>query len=164
MLRRPSCRSHVGPVIGYLLGNLSVSLIYLRQIFCFHILAIYRPERWLDSSEHRVHNWCDERGGDHQFIPNIYKTVRTFTISAPIRAQYHHYRLYRLVGRLFTNVRSQLKRATKHLAPIIQDRRRHIEEYGSYWEDKPVRLLTSWSRSTQRTGHFFIDRSICCLG
>ena len=64
-------------------------------------------------------------------------------LSLPPFVHNHHYRLYRFLGRLFTSVRSQIKRTTKHLAPIIQDRRRHIEEYGSDWEDKPVRLLTS---------------------
>jgi hypothetical protein len=43
-----------------------------------------------------------------------------------------------VAGRLLTNVNAQVKRGMRHLVPIIQDRQRHIDEYGKDWVDKPV--------------------------
>jgi len=43
-----------------------------------------------------------------------------------------------IAGRLFTNVDVQVRRGMRLLAPVIEDRQRHIDEYGKEWEDKPV--------------------------
>lgn len=46
--------------------------------------------------------------------------------------------IFRIAGRLFTKVESQVRRQMRHLGPIIEERRRGLEEYGDDWEDKPV--------------------------
>ncbi|KAF8844252.1 cytochrome P450 [Paxillus ammoniavirescens] len=48
-----------------------------------------------------------------------------------------------LVARFMTSVPGSARRAMKHLGPIIEDRRKHLEEYGKDWADKPNDFL-SW--------------------
>ncbi|KIJ13827.1 hypothetical protein PAXINDRAFT_13375 [Paxillus involutus ATCC 200175] len=48
-----------------------------------------------------------------------------------------------LVARYMTSVPGSTRRAMKHLVPIIEERRKHLEEYGKDWADKPNDLL-SW--------------------
>ncbi|KAF8833162.1 cytochrome P450 [Paxillus ammoniavirescens] len=47
-----------------------------------------------------------------------------------------------LVARYMTSVPGSTRRAMKHLGPIIEVRRKHIEEYGKDWADKPNDFLT----------------------
>jgi len=54
-----------------------------------------------------------------------------------------------LAGRLLTNVNAQVNRGMKHLVPIIQDRQRHIDEYGKDWDDKPNDML-AWLMDNAR--------------
>ena len=46
--------------------------------------------------------------------------------------------LNRLAARLFTNVPSSIDHGMKHLQPIIQHRRKMMEEYGKDYAEKPV--------------------------
>jgi hypothetical protein len=39
---------------------------------------------------------------------------------------------------LLTNINAQVRRGMRHLVPVIQDRQRHIDEYGQDWDNKPV--------------------------
>ncbi|KAK7049973.1 hypothetical protein VNI00_005404 [Paramarasmius palmivorus] len=59
-----------------------------------------------------------------------------------------------IVGNLFTPVPASVKRAKKHLAPIILERLAQEEEYGPDWADRPNDLL-SWllseAKGYQRT-------------
>lgn len=48
----------------------------------------------------------------------------------------------RIAGRMFSKLPSHLERAGKHLRPLIEERRKMVEELGDDWTDKPV------SRST----------------
>ncbi|KIJ13789.1 hypothetical protein PAXINDRAFT_80392 [Paxillus involutus ATCC 200175] len=48
-----------------------------------------------------------------------------------------------LVARFMTNVPASARRGMKHLGPIIEERRKHLEEYGKDWADKPNDFL-SW--------------------
>ncbi|KAF8844182.1 cytochrome P450 [Paxillus ammoniavirescens] len=48
-----------------------------------------------------------------------------------------------LVARFMTSVPGSARRGMKHLGPIIEERRKHIEEYGKDWADKPNDFL-SW--------------------
>ncbi|KIK79214.1 hypothetical protein PAXRUDRAFT_161911 [Paxillus rubicundulus Ve08.2h10] len=48
-----------------------------------------------------------------------------------------------LVARFMTNVPGSTGRAIKHLGPMIEDRRKHLDKYGKAWADKPDDLL-SW--------------------
>lgn len=53
----------------------------------------------------------------------------------------HSPSVYRIAGRLLTNVPRSIARGTRHLRPIIEERFRLMEEYGdNEWTDKPVRL------------------------
>jgi len=47
------------------------------------------------------------------------------------------------VGRLLTNVPTQIRRGLKHMVPVIEDRQRYIGEYGKNWDSKPKDML-SW--------------------
>ena len=51
---------------------------------------------------------------------------------------YTHPCFVSLAGRLLTNIHAQVERGMRHLVPVIQDRQRHIDEYGKDWVDKPV--------------------------
>ncbi|KAF8844183.1 cytochrome P450 [Paxillus ammoniavirescens] len=48
-----------------------------------------------------------------------------------------------LVARFMTNVPGSVRRGMKHLGPIIEERRKHLKEYGKDWADKPNDFL-SW--------------------
>ncbi|KIJ09985.1 hypothetical protein PAXINDRAFT_86692 [Paxillus involutus ATCC 200175] len=48
-----------------------------------------------------------------------------------------------LVARFMTNIPASARRGMKHLGPIIEERRKHLEEYGKDWADKPNDFL-SW--------------------
>ncbi|KIJ13842.1 hypothetical protein PAXINDRAFT_80222 [Paxillus involutus ATCC 200175] len=48
-----------------------------------------------------------------------------------------------LVARFMTSVPRSARRGMKYLGPIIEERRRHLEEYGKDWADKPNDFL-SW--------------------
>ncbi|KIK97710.1 hypothetical protein PAXRUDRAFT_198861 [Paxillus rubicundulus Ve08.2h10] len=48
-----------------------------------------------------------------------------------------------LVARFMTSVPASARRGMKHLGPIIEERRKHLEEYGKDWDDKPNDFL-SW--------------------
>ncbi|KIK77861.1 hypothetical protein PAXRUDRAFT_775722 [Paxillus rubicundulus Ve08.2h10] len=48
-----------------------------------------------------------------------------------------------LVARFMTGVPASIRRGMKHLGPIIEERRKHLEEYGKDWADKPNDFL-SW--------------------
>ncbi|KAF8844224.1 cytochrome P450, partial [Paxillus ammoniavirescens] len=48
-----------------------------------------------------------------------------------------------LVARFLTNVPGSARRGMKHLGPIIEERRKHLEEHGKDWADKPNDFL-SW--------------------
>ncbi|EGN93634.1 hypothetical protein SERLA73DRAFT_189361 [Serpula lacrymans var. lacrymans S7.3] len=48
-----------------------------------------------------------------------------------------------LVAKFLTSVPGSIRRAIKHLQPIIEERRRYIEEYGDDWAEKPKDML-SW--------------------
>jgi len=42
-----------------------------------------------------------------------------------------------------TNVPTQIRRGSKHVVPVIEDRQRYIGEYGKNWDGKPKDML-SW--------------------
>jgi hypothetical protein len=44
----------------------------------------------------------------------------------------------RIVGNFIAKKPSHIKRAMKHLAPIIEERLRKEKEYGKDWPSKPV--------------------------
>ncbi|ETW81028.1 cytochrome P450 monooxygenase 51 [Heterobasidion irregulare TC 32-1] len=46
-----------------------------------------------------------------------------------------------LAGRLFTSVPGSIRRAIRHLAPIIEDRRAKLRDLGDDWNDKPNDML-----------------------
>ncbi|KAI0033519.1 cytochrome P450 [Vararia minispora EC-137] len=46
-----------------------------------------------------------------------------------------------LVGHVLTKVPLQIRRALKHLEPLIKERYRLMEEHGENWEDKPNDML-----------------------
>ncbi|EGO25818.1 hypothetical protein SERLADRAFT_369188 [Serpula lacrymans var. lacrymans S7.9] len=48
-----------------------------------------------------------------------------------------------LVNRLLSNLPKSVQRGMKHLRPIIEERQKCLDEYGSGWEDKPNDML-SW--------------------
>ncbi|KIJ13840.1 hypothetical protein PAXINDRAFT_80216 [Paxillus involutus ATCC 200175] len=48
-----------------------------------------------------------------------------------------------LVVRFMTSVPGSVRRAMNHLGPIIEERRKHLDEYGKDWADKPNDFL-SW--------------------
>ncbi|KIJ21175.1 hypothetical protein PAXINDRAFT_65823 [Paxillus involutus ATCC 200175] len=48
-----------------------------------------------------------------------------------------------LVTRFMTSIPRSIRRGMKHLGPIIEERRRHLKEYGKDWADKPNDFL-SW--------------------
>ncbi|KAF8833481.1 cytochrome P450 [Paxillus ammoniavirescens] len=48
-----------------------------------------------------------------------------------------------LAARFMTSVPGSIRRGVKHLGPIIEDRRKHLEENGKDWTDKPNDFL-SW--------------------
>ncbi|KAH7926831.1 cytochrome P450 [Leucogyrophana mollusca] len=48
-----------------------------------------------------------------------------------------------LVAKFMTNVPTGIKRAMKHLRPIVEERQRYLDEYGREWVDKPNDML-SW--------------------
>ncbi|KIJ05361.1 hypothetical protein PAXINDRAFT_93577, partial [Paxillus involutus ATCC 200175] len=48
-----------------------------------------------------------------------------------------------LVARFMTNVPRSTRRGMKHLGPIIEERQKHLKEYGRDWADKPNDFL-SW--------------------
>ncbi|KIK80434.1 hypothetical protein PAXRUDRAFT_833529 [Paxillus rubicundulus Ve08.2h10] len=48
-----------------------------------------------------------------------------------------------VVTRFMTGVPGSARRGIKHLGPIIEERRKHLEEYGKDWADKPNDFL-SW--------------------
>ncbi|KAF9225200.1 cytochrome P450 [Gyrodon lividus] len=48
-----------------------------------------------------------------------------------------------LVARFMTSVPGSKTRGMKHLGPIIEERWKHMDEYGKAWADKPVYFL-SW--------------------
>ena len=45
----------------------------------------------------------------------------------------------RLVGKLVSPLPAAVRRAKKHLVPIIQERLANEERYGEDWEQRPVR-------------------------
>lgn len=50
----------------------------------------------------------------------------------------------RLAGRLLTNVPSYIDRATKHVGPIVEERRlrmKEAKEVGEEWDEKPVSTM-----------------------
>ena len=49
--------------------------------------------------------------------------------------------LFSILGNLLTKVPSQVRRAVRHLRPIIEERQRMMEEHGDKWEDKPNDFL-----------------------
>lgn len=44
----------------------------------------------------------------------------------------------RLVGRLITRRQNSIRKALKHLGPVIEERYRAMADYGSSWSEKPV--------------------------
>ncbi|KIM76338.1 hypothetical protein PILCRDRAFT_797492 [Piloderma croceum F 1598] len=48
-----------------------------------------------------------------------------------------------IAASLLTNLNAHVRHGMRHLAPVIQDRQRHIDEYGQDWDDKPNDLI-SW--------------------
>ncbi|KAH7908171.1 cytochrome P450 [Hygrophoropsis aurantiaca] len=48
-----------------------------------------------------------------------------------------------LVAKYMTTVPTSIKRGMKHLQPIIEERQRYLDEYGTEWADKPNDML-SW--------------------
>ncbi|KAF9231271.1 cytochrome P450 [Melanogaster broomeanus] len=48
-----------------------------------------------------------------------------------------------LVTRFMTSIPGSTRRGMKHLRPIIEDRQKHLDEYGRTWTNKPNDLL-SW--------------------
>ncbi|KIK94711.1 hypothetical protein PAXRUDRAFT_429265 [Paxillus rubicundulus Ve08.2h10] len=48
-----------------------------------------------------------------------------------------------LIARFMTSIPASARRGMKHLGPIVQERRKHLEEYGTNWADKPNDFL-SW--------------------
>jgi hypothetical protein len=51
-----------------------------------------------------------------------------------------HIALFRIVGRFISRVKGTQRRILSHLEPIIDERKRLIEEYGNSYPDKPVRF------------------------
>ncbi|EGN99661.1 hypothetical protein SERLA73DRAFT_159877 [Serpula lacrymans var. lacrymans S7.3] len=47
------------------------------------------------------------------------------------------------VGRLLSNLPRSVRRGMKHLQPIIEERQKNLDEYGSDWDEKPNDML-SW--------------------
>lgn len=50
----------------------------------------------------------------------------------------------RLAGRLLTNVPSYIDRATRHIGPIVEQRRarmKEAKEVGDKWNEKPVSTM-----------------------
>uniref|UniRef100_A0A0W0EXE4 Cytochrome P450 n=1 Tax=Moniliophthora roreri TaxID=221103 RepID=A0A0W0EXE4_MONRR len=52
--------------------------------------------------------------------------------------------LHPIVGRIFTQRKQYLRRAMKHLGPIIEERLKMHQEYGKEWPDKPNDYI-SWA-------------------
>ncbi|KAF9261024.1 cytochrome P450 [Marasmius fiardii PR-910] len=50
--------------------------------------------------------------------------------------------MHPIVGPLISKGRANIKRATKHLAPILQERIKQLAEHGPEWEDKPNDYIT----------------------
>lgn len=46
-----------------------------------------------------------------------------------------------IIGRLLKHVDIQIHSGMRHLAPIIEERQRHMGKHGNEWEDKPVRSV-----------------------
>ncbi|KAI0933315.1 hypothetical protein AcV7_004821 [Taiwanofungus camphoratus] len=46
-----------------------------------------------------------------------------------------------LVGRLITRRQNSIRKALKHLGPVIEERYRAMADYGSSWSEKPMDLL-----------------------
>jgi len=53
-----------------------------------------------------------------------------------------HFYACRVAGRLFTGVPTSIKRATRHLRPIIEERLLQEEKYGKDWPGKPNDYIT----------------------
>ncbi|TDL22834.1 cytochrome P450 [Rickenella mellea] len=79
---------------------------------------------------------------DPEYIKlNIEYTIQAVKVGAVIALTPHILRP--LVGRLLSPIRSGVRRGSKHLRPVIEDRLRRYEEYGVNYPDKPNDLL-SW--------------------
>ena len=64
---------------------------------------------------------------------------------------------YRLATRFFTNIPQSTVRGVKLLGPIIEDRQKYLLEYGTEWDDKPVRSFPSLL-TRRRSPRMLIER------
>jgi hypothetical protein len=86
--------------------------------------------------------------------------LKPYVVKAPLRDRPEPFALFRLAGRLFTNVPNAIRKALKHLKPTLDERMQKIEEYGSDYPDKPV----GWFFHEILPRVMFCYRLICFLG
>ncbi|KAF8435729.1 cytochrome P450 [Boletus edulis BED1] len=62
-----------------------------------------------------------------------------------------------LAARLFTRVPQCIRRGAKLLGPIIEERQKYLDEYGTEWDDKPNDFL-SWLMDEAEGAELTVDR------
>ncbi|EGN95203.1 hypothetical protein SERLA73DRAFT_77211 [Serpula lacrymans var. lacrymans S7.3] len=97
----------------------------------------------------RDHDW---RSWNIQFALDIAYTALTLKIFPKFMTPYVIFPLTdtispmfrrRLIAKCFTCIPADIARGMNHLGPIIKERQRYLDEFGSEWADKPNDLL-SW--------------------
>ena len=67
--------------------------------------------------------------------------LKPYAIDMPFSPLVNLLHYFRIAGPIFTTLPRSLKVALKHLGPVIEERKRKIEEYGTEYPDKPVSLF-----------------------
>ncbi|GBE89843.1 Ent-kaurene oxidase [Sparassis crispa] len=154
---------HIGVVRGQLTRNLSALLpdVIDEVGMAFEEHIPVNDEGWLEVSAFSVMTQIVARASSRIFVGvpkcrdrdflNLAIDFTTDVIMGEVIIGFFPTVLQPIAGRLFSRLGSSTRRATAHLRPIIDERRKKLAEYGEDWSDKPNDLLM-WLMDEARSG------------
>ena len=74
-------------------------------------------------------------------LQRVPEFLKPYVNMMPFDPSMNLFRYFRIAGPILTTPPQSLKVALKHLGPVIEERKRNIEEYGIDYPDKPVSLF-----------------------